>query len=528
MRTMSELEKLLEGLLLETTLTKGSQRVMTNKDLVANVADALRDDAKSHPQHFPQGAARNFQKQPDAELAQWFLEKLDDIEREGYEGTVYSRDGVNSDWIARRYVAGSHNMEDLLGVLNMNLRDWYLLKNREMLDQNHRDLPKFNSARDVGKYMSTHYSDKLTQVRDAAKAAALNKMGKKAKLVDNEDYIIYTVFNWAGARALGLGTQWCTANSTDNSNYNHYSNNGMLFQMFPKNPEQVDKAGKTLGKKVSGPEKYQFDGGSGSFMDISDDREPAKNIKLKFPYLFSDLVKALKSNKEKLETAMEEMAADPKLSADKASKTKVYDINDEIQKLRDNLSEYWTGKVRKEPEPEPEQIAPPEQPVEEDDAPGVGDDMPTGGGIGAMGGDTPPAAAGTYPPGTAPTMPESFKTKGKVMENVDKDVAAMIASLKKYDKLKESVAPVLMARPLTEKGKPEWLEDAEKKAEGKGAKKDDKKKEEVKEAKECKTCHCAPCECDGEKDDMMEGVDADVLNWMKRFAKLGNMKGYGR
>jgi len=167
--------------------------------------------------------------------------------------------------------------------------------------------------------------------------------------------------------------------------------------------------------------------------------------------------------------------------------------------------------------------------VDEDEAPGIGDDAPTGGAIGAMGGDTPPAAAGTYSPGTAPTMPESFKNKGKIMENVDKDVAAMIASLKKYDKLKESVAPVLMARPLAEKkgGKPEWLEDAEKKAEKKEGKMDGKK-EEVKEAKECKACHCAPCECDDKKDDVMEGVDADVLNWMKRFAKLGNMKGYGR
>ena len=141
---MSKLKDLIEGLLLEATLTKGSQRVMANKDLVAGIADALRDDARTHPQNFPAGANRSFQKAPDEELARWFLEKLDDIEKEGYEGTVYSRDGVNSDWIARRYIAGSHNMEDLIGVLNMNLRDWYLLKNRDMLDPNHRDLPKFN------------------------------------------------------------------------------------------------------------------------------------------------------------------------------------------------------------------------------------------------------------------------------------------------------------------------------------------------------------------------------------------------
>jgi hypothetical protein len=61
------------------------------------------------------------------------------------------------------------------------------------------------------------------------------------------------------------------------------------------------------------------------------------------------------------------------------------------------------------------------------------------------------------------------------MENVDKDVAAMLASLKKYDILKESVAPVLGMQTLGEKkgGKPEWLEKAEKKAEKKEDKDDE-------------------------------------------------------
>lgn len=115
-----------------------------------------------------------------------------------------------------------------------------------------------------------------------------------------------------------------------------------------------------------------------------------------------------------------------------------------------------------------------------------------------------------------------------MMENVDKDVAAMLRSLKKYDTLKESVLGMVT---LGEKkdSKPEWLIDVEKKAEGKDVKKDDKKsgkKEKVDEAKECKVCHEAPCVCDDTK--INEGADTEVLNWMKRFSNLGNMKGYGR
>ena len=158
--------------------------------------------------------------------------------------------------------------------------------------------------------------------------------------------------------------------------------------------------------------------------------------------------------------------------------------------------------------------------------------MPTGGATGGQ--PSSGGGAGNYAPGTAPTMPESIQGK-YTMGKVDKDVAAMLSSLKRYDMLKESVAPVLgmhtigQSKKIDEKkgGKPEWLEDAEKKAEAKETgKKDDKK---VDEAVECKVCHETPCECkDDKKDDIKEGADQEVLNWMKRFSSLGNMKGYGR
>jgi hypothetical protein len=138
------------------------------------------------------------------------------------------------------------------------------------------------------------------------------------------------------------------------------------------------------------------------------------------------------------------------------------------------------------------------------------------------------------------------------MNNIDKDVAAMIASLKKYDKLTESVAPVLGMRTLGEAGKPEWLEDAEKKAEKKEGKAD--KKEEVKEEEEKnpwrdlakkedkkgkvtktatglkheKNYDAKEDKKDDEELDESASADQDVLTWMKRFANLGNMKGYGR
>ena len=557
---MKILQYLIESVIMEdAALTKGSQRVMNDKNLVAGLADAVRDDSRSHPQNFPAGFNRTSQKTPDEGLAQWFLENIDKIEKQGYEGTVYSRDGVNSDWIVRRYIAGSHNWEDLIGVMNMNLRDWYLLKNRDMLDPNHRDIPKFNSVRDIGKYMSTHYHDKLDDIRSAAALAAVKKQSKLAKVVDNDDYKIYTVFNWAGARTVGNGTQWCTANSQSRTNYENYSKSGMLFQLFPKDPEHVDKTGGVIGKRTVGPEKYQFDAGSGSFNDIADDVVGSNVISKKFPYLYSDLLAGLKQHKGELQTAIDTMVADETL---KTPETKVqpYKIDDEITKLkRFKEKGYFTDKVRPkavsskdDSEQEQPQISPPaEQPApmenirelarkmlegivlsepDADDEPDKkelgeeGDEMDDTGiappsasssGLGSMGGGAgPTGGGGQYPPGTAPTMPESFINKGNIMENnVDKDVAAMLTSLKKYDKLVESVAPVMGMVTLGEKkGElPPWLKD---KKDEKADPKDGADPEDFDDFNESKKVE--------------EGVDPDVLAWMGRFAKLGNMKGYAR
>src|ERR1035437_8023719 len=63
----------------------------------------------------------------------------------------------------------------------------------------------------------------------------------------------------------------------------------------------------------------------------------------------------------------------------------------------------------------------------------------TGGDLGSMG--ATPSGGGKYPPGTAPTMPESLNNKGRIIENVDKDVAAMLNSLKSYDMLARSLVP---------------------------------------------------------------------------------------
>ncbi len=105
-------------------------------------------------------------------------------------------------------------------------------------------------------------------------------------------------------------------------------------------------------------------------------------------------------------------------------------------------------------------------------------------------------------------------------------------------------------------GKPEWLEKAEKKAEGNDStsETDDESLNEKDEGKHNngkttgfkavakKAAAEYGSKAAGEKVagavhanmaksgklEESDGADADVLAWMKRFSKLGNMKGYGR
>lgn len=153
------------------------------------------------------------------------------------------------------------------------------------------------------------------------------------------------------------------------------------------------------------------------------------------------------------------------------------------------------------------------------------------------------------------------------MEKVDKDVAAMIANLKKYDKLVESFVPMAPMGRLAEKKEeldelpeevdPDLLKEKSKKPWDKEEKKVDEAKADPTgswvaynkdKSKKFATHGGAKGYADkmgagwktagsehyhdtiAKKADTKvdEGVDPDVIAWMARFSKLGNMKGYGR
>lgn len=147
----------------------------------------------------------------------------------------------------------------------------------------------------------------------------------------------------------------------------------------------------------------------------------------------------------------------------------------------------------------------------------------TGGTLGSAGQG---AGGGQYPPGTAPTMPESVNHKGKVtMEKVDSDISTWINRFKAYDELRASKNPMMEKKAEVKEAGPDKKDvpaflRKEKGGEWKTTK-DDLEKEKDSRRSDAKTLAK-----DSKK--LEETADAETMNWVARFAKLGNMKGYGR
>ena len=502
---------------LDEAFSKGSAKILQNKNLVKSLADSIRADVDDNPNFFPRNAVNTFPRMQDAQLAEWFLGELDRMEQEGYEGTKLTSDGSINDWVVKKYISGAHTWEDLTGKLQQQLHNWVNLKKFGLLKPEHQNIPSFNGVLDLGRYMVGHYSNEMKELQNEIKKASLKKKAKSAVIVNNDDYKIYVTLNRAANQLTGANTTWCTTSSATDIHWNSYSNQAMLFQLFPKDAEFVSLEKEGRDHPIEGAERYQFGADSlYSFKDIADHTYPAEKVRERWPYLWDDLKSALQQQGGKLEGIMKALSEDPHMQ-DPDVKIKTYKIQTEINKLEKFKNRgYFTDDVRPvvEPEQEPElkaasdsgqeqpRLNPPAegQPqmesikelarmmlegkdIDEDSELDVDEELEadaaaTGGDLGSMGGGAGPTGGGQYPPGTAPTMPESFNHKGKeIMENVDKDVAAMLKNLKKYDTLVESCAPVLMARPkpyIAEKEEVEE-EDAEESEEEKLEEEEDKK-----------------------------------------------------
>jgi hypothetical protein len=323
---------------LAENVSAGSQNVLSNKKLVESIAGALRSDFS-----VPMELKIKFRRMKDEDVAKWFCEQLDRIERQGYDGVVFGRNGQFNLWIANNYAQGADIWEDIEGEMGPALRDFVILKNRNMLEQGHNDVQRYKGVKALHRYMVQHYADALAEVRQTAAMASMLKSARSVLLADTPEYKLYYLQNRPAAVAWGKGATFCTANSNSDHNFKAYSKKAPLFGLLPKGEPKQDTSGRLGGKTFQ--EKFQFDASdhaaSANFRNNLDHQVPPKEIQERFPYLWDDLSKGISANASEFAEPSEEPGVQ-KLQ---------YDPNKELDKLRQNLSSYWTKEKRPVEEP---------------------------------------------------------------------------------------------------------------------------------------------------------------------------------
>lgn len=324
-----------KNILLEN-LTKGSENILKNARLVTNIAAQLRDDFT-----IPAKLSKQLNRMEDEDAVKWFLGELDRMEREGADGVAYSREGKLHMWIAQNYANGADLWEDIEGELQDTLRDFMILRNRNLLADRHSEINNYKGVKALHRYLVTHYNAALADIRESAKSAALTKKARSILLADVPEYKLFLLQNRGAAIIHGKGATFCTANTNSDVNWKSYSARGAIFGLVPTNSMVVRAGGMFrpgTDPKDMVQEKYQFDGPSHSFRNNLDVNEKPEVIIRRFPYLWDDLVKGMNEHRAEIENPTEEPGIEKN----------AYNVEKTLQQLKTSLGKYFTDKKRPE------------------------------------------------------------------------------------------------------------------------------------------------------------------------------------
>lgn len=196
---------------------------------------------------------------------------------------------IYTPWLARMYVSGDVKLEDLnrgniLGIYDIG-------KRRRMISPEHNDINVFKSYTDFEETMRLGYD--LDAIDNTEKK--VQEKGQASKVFENGDVLVVVPHDEAAACRYGAETHWCTAATKGENYFNHYSRQGKLYIIIPKNPE-YDK------------EKYQLHFPTGQFMD-EDDRDISLHHLLtkRFPELLEFFYKNEPEIKESIEFTPDEV-----------------------------------------------------------------------------------------------------------------------------------------------------------------------------------------------------------------------------
>jgi hypothetical protein len=200
------------------------------------------------------------------EIEGWFDNWIDEHKDEVIDfalRTIESKDpSANkqyTQWIVMRYIDNSiSRFEDILTTIETLLRKYHELKvHRVEIPPQFADIGRIKNKANV-----THFFQNITRIYDEYEMKRGIEQKKRTKgqakeVFNNEEMRVVVPEDQDAACYYGQGTAWCTASTSSTNYFDHYSKDGPLYVIIPK---QSNHDG----------EKYQLHFESGQYMDEGD------------------------------------------------------------------------------------------------------------------------------------------------------------------------------------------------------------------------------------------------------------------
>jgi hypothetical protein len=171
-------------------------------------------------------------------------------------------------FLAKMYAQGGWGakIEDLNSKIKPALEKFHTLKLRKKLPSPRNDIMRYSDLADFVAVMDEYPDPEEKQQKDK---------GTSKTVFENDAVRIVVPEDQDAACYFGQGTRWCTASRTSTNYFGHYSKDGPLYILLPKQPKHAG-------------EKYQLHFPSEQFMDENDYK--VENIVNLLEHRFGNLI----------------------------------------------------------------------------------------------------------------------------------------------------------------------------------------------------------------------------------------------
>jgi hypothetical protein len=238
-----------------------------------------------------------------------------------------SKDGKFDDWIARQYMNGFLEYEDISGEAGDALGAWKALSIRGLLQPEHQDFNRFRDLSYIQKLVRlSAYSSLLQKIADAEKIEKAKRDAKSVTLIDNDRFYVAIPMNYGACyvfnNAEGYQASFCTGGSSGLNWFNRYADEGPIITVFDKT--NIDD--------ING--KWQIHAPTQQCVNARQTNRyngPQQFGEL-FPGLMIDIAAAMKNKAEEIHKASKIVPNLPQ----------GYDVGKSIDQLHSNLSKAFT------------------------------------------------------------------------------------------------------------------------------------------------------------------------------------------